>query len=618
MLREEKIKNLPPRPGVYLMKDRGGKILYVGKAKNLSHRLRSYFGRSEDSRFLVRFFVSKIEDVECIVTNTEKEALILENNLIKKFKPRYNVKLKDDKTYFNLKLDIQNPFPRLTLVRRVRNDGACYFGPFSSSRSVKETMNFIEKYFQLRRCADSNFKNRRRPCLYYQMGQCQGACVGLVDEKRYRERVREVILFLEGKKRQLIDILQRRMETASESLSFEESARLRDQIQSIEKTIEKQKIVSFRPVDQDVIALYREGALVEIHVLFVRQGKVMEGQSFSLSAQQVPNGEVISSFVKQFYAGGRLIPREILLPFEVEDRDAIAEWLTEQKGSKATVRIPRRGSSLGLLRMVEKNAEISFKGKQTREKNLGASLEELKKRLRLSRIPRRIECFDISNILGTAATGSMVVFQDGQPDKAQYRRFKIRSLSQPDDYGMMYEVLFRRYSKATHEDGLPDLIMVDGGKGHLQVVLEVFKDLNMKVGDAIALAKPRRLQGRSKGEERSGEKVYIPRIKDPIHMPKHSIATFLLQRIRDESHRFAISYHKKLRRKRDLRSILDDVPGVGKARKRQLLRQFRTLRQIQNASIEELQSASGIDRTTAGRVFQFFQGSEVRGQRAPK
>ncbi|NIO05166.1 MAG: excinuclease ABC subunit UvrC [Proteobacteria bacterium] len=618
MLREEKIKNLPPRPGVYLMKDRGGKILYVGKAKNLSHRLRSYFGRSEDSRFLVRFFVSKIEDVECIVTNTEKEALILENNLIKKFKPRYNVKLKDDKTYFNLKLDIQNPFPRLTLVRRVRNDGACYFGPFSSSRSVKETMNFIEKYFQLRRCADSNFKNRRRPCLYYQMGQCQGACVGLVDEKRYRERVREVILFLEGKKRQLIDILQRRMETASESLSFEESARLRDQIQSIEKTIEKQKIVSFRPVDQDVIALYREGALVEIHVLFVRQGKVMEGQSFSLSAQQVPNGEVISSFVKQFYAGGRLIPREILLPFEVEDRDAIAEWLTEQKGSKATVRIPRRGSSLGLLRMVEKNAEISFKGKQTREKNLGASLEELKKRLRLSRIPRRIECFDISNILGTAATGSMVVFQDGQPDKAQYRRFKIRSLSQPDDYGMMYEVLFRRYSKATHEDGLPDLIMVDGGKGHLQVVLEVFKDLNMKVGDAIALAKPRRLQGRSKGEERSGEKVYIPRIKDPIHMPKHSIATFLLQRIRDESHRFAISYHKKLRRKRDLRSILDDVPGVGKARKRQLLRQFRTLRQIQNASIEELQRASGIDRTTAGRVFQFFQGSEVRGQRAPK
>ncbi len=408
------------------------------------------------------------------------------------------------------------------------------------------------------------------------------------------------------------------MERASEGLSFEESARLRDQIQSIEKTLEKQKIVSFRPVNQDVIALYREGALVEIHVLFVRQGKVMEGQSFSLSAQELPNGEVISSFVKQFYAGGRLIPREILLPFEVEDREAITEWLTEQKGGKATVRIPRRGSSLELLRMVEKNAELSFKGKQTREKNLGASLEELKRRLRLSRIPRRIECFDISNILGTAATGSMVVFQDGQPDKSQYRRFKIRSLSQPDDYGMMYEVLLRRYSKATNDEGLPDLIMVDGGRGHLQVVLEVFKDLNMKVGDAMALAKSRRLQGRSKGEERSGEKVYIPRIKDPIHMPKHSIATFLLQRIRDESHRFAISYHKKLRRKRDLRSILDDVPGVGKARKRQLLRQFRTLRQIQNASIEELQLAIGIDRTTAGRVFQFFQESEVMRERTPK
>ncbi len=614
MLSEEKVKNLPARPGVYLMRDRGGKILYVGKAKSLNHRIRSYFSRSEDSRFLVRFFVSKIEDIECIVTNTEKEALILENNLIKKFKPRYNIKLKDDKTFFNLRLDVQNPFPRLTLVRRVRNDGARYFGPFSSSRAVKETINFIEKYFQLRKCTDSNFKNRRRPCLYYQMGQCQGACVGLVDERRYRESVNEVILFLEGKKRQLIDILRRRMEKASQNLFFEESARLRDQIQSIEKTIEKQKIVSFKSVDQDVIALYREGTLVEIQVMFVRQGHVMEGQSFSLSSQELLDGEVLSSFVKQFYAQGRLIPQEIILPLDVEDRHAIVEWLVEARGGKVSIKTPKRGSSLELLRMVEKNAEISFKGKQTREKNLELTLEELRKRLRLSRVPRRIECFDISNILGSAATGSMVVFQDGQPDKSQYRRFKIKSLSQPDDYGMMYEVLMRRYSRAARGDGLPDLIMVDGGKGHLQVVLEVFKDLNMKPGDVIALAKPRRREGRLKGEERSREKVYIPRIKDPVHMPKHSTATFLVQRIRDESHRFAISYHKKLRRKRDLRSLLDDVPGVGKIRKQRLLRYFRTLREIESASLEELQAATGIDKSTAEKVHRFFQKSEGRRQ----
>jgi len=606
MLSEERIKNLPNRPGVYLMKDRMGKILYVGKAKNLCHRVRSYSGRSGDSRFLVRFFVSKVEDIECLVTDTEKEALILENNLIKKFKPRYNINLKDDKTYFNLRLDVQNSFPRLTLVRRVRKDGACYFGPFSSSRAVKETLSFIQKNFQLRECTNRSFTNRSRPCLYYQMGQCQGACVGLVDEKLYRQRVKEVILFLEGKNRRLIQILRRRMEEASRSLSFEEAARLRDQIRSIEKTIEKQKIVSFRRVDQDVIASYREGAFVEVHVMFVRQGTLMEGRSFSLSSQELSDSEILSSFVKQFYAEGRLIPQEILLSVDVEDSDPIAEWLTDQKGRQVRVKIPRRGPGRQLVNMAMKNAEVSFTGKQLQEKNVIATLEELRRKLRLSRTPRRIECFDVSNIMGTSATGSMVVFKDGQPDKSSYRHFKIRGLSQPDDYGMMYEVLTRRYSRATKGDDLPDLIMVDGGKGHLRVTLEVFKDLNMKGVDAIALAKPRGLEGSVKLGEKSGEKVYIPRIKEPIHMPKHSTATFLLQRVRDESHRFAISYHKKLRRKRDLRSVLDDIPGVGKTRKQKLLRHFKTLKQIQNATVEDLQVANGINRGTAEKIYGYL------------
>jgi len=451
------------------------------------------------------------------------------------------------------------------------------------------------------------------------MGQCQGACVGLVDKGLYRERVREVILFLEGKNRQLIEILRGRMEEAARKLLFEEAAGLRDQIQSIEQTVEKQKIISFKPVDQDVICCYREGGFVEIHVMFVRQGKLIEGQSFSLSSQELPDAEILSSFVKQFYAEGRLIPREILLPLEIEDCDAITEWLTEQRGRKVTVKMPKRGLRLQLLKMGQKNAEISFIGKQTREKNLETTLEELKDRLRLSRIPKWIECFDVSNIMGTSATGSMVVFQDGQPDKSRYRRFRIRTLSQPDDYGMMYEVLMRRYSKVAGGDGPPDLIMVDGGKGQLQVILEVFKDLTMKGVDAIALAKPRRLEGRLKLGGKSGEKVYIPRIREPIHVPKHSAATFLLERIRDESHRFAISYHRKLRKKRDLGSVLDDILGVGKFRKQQLLRHFRTLRQIENASIEDLQTATGINRVTAERVYEALhlqnQKSGVRSQK---
>jgi excinuclease ABC subunit C len=606
MLNEDRLRNLPDRPGVYLMKDKAGKILYVGKAKNLCHRVRSYFGRSGDSRFLVRFFVCKVEDVECLVTDTEKEALILENNLIKKFKPRYNVNLKDDKTYFNLRLDVQNPFPKLTLVRRVRKDGSRYFGPFSSSRAVKDTINFIERYFQLRRCTNDSFKKRGRPCLYYQMGQCQGACVGLVDERLYRERVKEVILFLEGRNRQLIRILGERMEAASQELLFEEAARLRDQIESIERTIERQKIVSFRCVDQDVIGFYREGAFVEIQVMFVRQGKLTEGQSFSLSSQELSDAEILSSFVKQFYGGDRLVPQEILLPLAIEDHDTVSEWLTDQRGKKVNLRNPKRGSHRQLLNMAQKNAEISFRGKQTQEKNLEATLAELQDRLRLSRVPRRIECFDVSNIMGTAATGSMVVFQDGQPDKSRYRHFKIRTRSQPDDYGMMYELLMRRYFKGANGNGLPDLIMVDGGKGHLMVILEVLKDLKVKGIDAIALAKTRRLEGRLKLGDKSGERVYIPRIKDPVYLPKYASVTFLLQRIRDESHRFAISYHKKLRKKRNLRSALDDIPGIGKVRKEQLLRRYKSLRQIQNASIEELAATNSVNRAIAERIYRFL------------
>jgi excinuclease ABC subunit C len=418
--------------------------------------------------------------------------------------------------------------------------------------------------------------------------------------------VKEVMLFLDGKNRQLIEILRRRMEEASRGLLFEEAARLRNQIQSIEQTVEQQKIVSYRPVDRDVIGCYGQEAVREIHVMFVRQGKLTEGQSFTIASRNLAEEEILSAFVKQFYAEGRLIPREILLPMAIEDADIIAEWLTDQRGRKVTVKVPKHGLGLQLLKMGQRNAQASFAAKQAQKETFEVTLAELKSRLRLSRIPRRVECFDISNIMGSAATGSMVVFQNGQPEKSQYRRFRIRTLSKPDDYGMMYEVLARRYAREDSKDSLPDLIMVDGGKGQLQVVLEVFKDFGITGIDAIALAKSRGPKGRRGSKDKSGEKVYLQRIKDPIHLPRRAAATLLLQKIRDESHRFAISYHKKLRKQRDLHSVLDDIPGVGKIRKGQLLSHFKTISQIKDASIEDLQAALGKSRATAEKIHRFL------------
>lgn len=605
---EKKMMRFPPNPGVYLMKNKAGDIIYVGKAKSLRNRVRSYFGKTENSRYLIRFLLSQVEDIGYIITDTEKEALILENSLIEKHKPRYNVNLKDDKTYFSLRLSIKDNFPRLSLVRKVRKDGARYFGPYSSGNAVKDTLRMISKTFGIRTCSDYNFKNRTRPCLSYQIKRCLAPCRGLIDEERYWNSVREVILFLDSRNQELLKLLRKRMKDESDNLNFEEAARIRDQISSLEKTIEKQKVVSNSGRDQDVFAFYGQGGVIELQVMMMRRGRIIDTRSFSLTNLELPDEEVMSSFLKQYYGEDRFtpldsnhltrfIPSEIIIPFEIEDRKLVEEWFSEKKGRKVKIHVPKKGWKLDLLNMVMENAKNSLMDRQSIYGTNLKILEEIKKRLRLREVPRKIECFDISNISGRLAVGSMVTFKEGRPDKDSYRRFRIKTVDQADDYGMMYEVLNRRYGRVSGRNDLPDLVIVDGGKGQLNVATRVLKETGRDNLDVIGLAK---------GEDR--EKIFIPHRRDPVLLQKNSKTMLLLQQIRDEAHRFAITYHQKLRKKQNLRSILEDIPGVGLVRKKALLRHFGSLKGIQKASVEDLAQVPGMNADVAKNIFDFFQG----------
>jgi excinuclease ABC subunit C len=602
---ENKVQLLPESPGVYLLKDPKGAILYVGKAKNLRNRVRSYFQRLDERDAKTRSLISKIADVDYLVTESEKDALILENNLIKKHKPRYNVKIKDDKNYICLRLTIEESFPKLMIVRRIKKDGSLYFGPFPSALAVRNTLKLIHKLFPLRSCKDAKFKNRTRPCINYQMERCLAPCVEKVDSHTYGEIVKEVRLFLQGKGKELIRILKGRMKEKSDLLDFEGAARIRDQIHSIEKVIEKQHIVSKVFLDQDVIGFHRDGG-IGVQALFVRNGMLMGGRFFSLSHQKWPDEEIISSFINQFYGEGKFIPQEILLPFPVQDHELIEQWLTEKKGRKVKLMVPKRRDRLHLVRMAMDNAEKALHAKTQLEADPEQILRQLQEKLRLNRFPRRIEAFDISDIKGGAAVGSMVVFEGGEPLKSKYRHFRIRSSVGADDYGKMYEILTRRYQRALREGELPDLVMVDGGKGQMNVALGVLKELGIDGVDVIGLAKDRVQRGPAPTIERKGERIFFPKRKEPVSLARTSPALHLLQHIRDESHRFAITYHKKLRRKGDFHSLLDEIPGIGGERKKNLLRHFKSVKKIREASLEELESVPKMNRKAAQHVFSFF------------
>ncbi|MSP61142.1 MAG: excinuclease ABC subunit UvrC [Myxococcales bacterium] len=632
----EILDRIPQGPGVYLMKDRKGRIIYIGKAQSLKNRVRSYFTRSGDTRAFVALLGRLLGDIETVVTNNEKEALLLENNLIKQHQPRFNVNLRDDKNYLVLRLAVshgapraarvmegRNPaarYPRLEVVRRIGSDGARYFGPYHSATSCRQTLQVVNRHFKLRTCTDQVLANRKRPCLQYQIKRCDAPCVFPVEPAAYAEQVRDVALFLEGKDQELTLRLRERMKEAAGRLEFEAAASVRDQLRSLERTLEEQRVVSEDQRDQDVIGYHRDGTAVEIAVLHIRGGKLLGRRTFSFSGQEFPDEEILSSFVSLYYDLGSFVPDEVLLPLEIEDRAVKEEWLRERRGqapatgrggsqSKVEVLVPKRGPRAQLVTLATRNAESSYVSRRDRTRDVAEGLGKLRARLGLKRDPKRIECFDISHIQGSSTVASMVVFLDGEPAKSEYRHFKVKSATN-DDFASMYEVLSRRFRRSQKEEGarwpLPDLLVIDGGKGQLATALAALGDVGIDTGtdgiDVVGLAKER--------EDQSGatepDRVFLPRVKDPIRLRAHTAELFVLARIRDEAHRFAVTFHKSLRRRRTLRSALEDVPGVGPKRQRELLRRFGSLKKVREATVDELAAAPGMSRVAAEAVHRFL------------
>jgi len=600
---KEKMTSAPRSPGVYMMLDVPGKVIYVGKANDLKSRISSYF-TGRDTRPMAPFLMARVNDIEFITTATEKEALILENNLIKKHRPRYNVILRDDKTYYHLSLDPTEKYPRLQLVRKRLNNAALYFGPYPSGLAAKETLRFVQQVFPLRTCRNRDFQLRPRPCLEYQIGRCLAPCKNLIDEAAYRKLADSAVSFLQGRRRELIADLRKQMEEAAQDLNFEEAARLRDRIGALEHALERQNVDWGGAEDQDVLGVYADGDTYQLCLLFVRGGKLLGSKSFTPVKTKADIGEIISSVLQQYYDASDL-PDEIILPCSLPDETVIAEWLADKKEKRVPLTVPQRGAKKALLDMACANARELLASDRKKEEQKTATMQTLQEKLSLTKLPRRIECYDISNISGKNAVGSMVVFQDGEPDKSGYRRFRIKAPDEPDDYGMMREVLTRRF---TGPDPLPDLVVVDGGKGQLNVALSVLSELKIKL-DVIGLAKEERAYLAAKNKLRgkaakAEDRVYLPRRKDAVYLSSRPAALTLLQRVRDEAHRFAVSYHHKLKQKNDFSSILDTIPDIGRERRKLLLKHFGSLSQVQNASIPDLQKVPGIGKELAEKIMK--------------
>ena len=609
---QEKLERLPTEPGVYLMKDAKGEVIYVGKAVNLRSRVKSYFGRSSDTRAFIPFLESVLRDVETVVVSNEKEALLLENELIKRHQPRFNVLLKDDKNFICLRLDPTGEWPRLEVVRRFKRDGAMYFGPYASASSIRETLRIINRYFQLRTCSDHVLHHRRRPCLLHQIGRCPAPCVYDVSREEYAQSVQEVALFLEGRGRELVDLLSFRMKAAAEGLRFEQAARLRDQLLAIERSLERQKIATTEPIDQDVFGYHREADRLVVYVLYVRQGRLNGGQAFPFTGQEFPDQELVASFVNLYYDQDNVLPDEVLLPLRPEDGvQTLQELLTERRGRRVRVLVPQRGEKLRLVEMSAANARQALLDQRRSKDELEAVLERLRDRLHLAAVPRRMECFDISHFQGASIVASQVAMTEGELDRSRYRRFRIKSVQSQDDFASMHEVVIRRLKRGMAAGDLPDLLVLDGGKGQLASARAAMRDLGVQL-DAVGLAKSRDLEADDQAEAtaRSPERVFLPDRKDPVVLPQNSPELFLLVRLRDEAHRFAITYQQKLMRRRNFRSVLEDIPGVGEGRKKALLRAFGSLKRIREASIEELASEAGVGTTLAERIHAHLHASD--------
>ena len=606
----------PQKPGVYLMKDAQDNVIYVGKASVLRNRLRSYFGSPNGLANKIRRMVNQVADFEFIVADTEAEALILENTLIKRYKPYYNARLKDDKTYPFLKIDLNEEFPRVYITRQVAEEGARYFGPFASAGSVRHTMDLVKKLFPYRSCTKVITGKDPRPCLEYYIHRCVAPCSGYATKEEYAEVIQQVIMFMEGHTELVADELREKMQQASSDLEFERAAVLRDQIRTIERVAEEQQIkVDTSPgehrADMDVIAMAQGGNEAWVEVFFIRHGKLIGRDRFFMEGTEGESpGLVLGQFTKQFYQSALVVPPTILLQHELEDEELIRNWLRERRGGAVKLLYPKRGQNKKLIDVVAENASQGLAQQRLKWLNnadvIQQAVAELQEELSLPKLPQRIECYDISHIQGTNLVGSMVVFQDGKPRPGHYRRFKIKSVEGVDDYASMQEMLRRRFkrlatararSQSEGEDAgdswgiVPDLVIIDGGKGHLSAALEVFLELGLDDIPLASLAK-------------ENEWLFVPHTPEPITLPRNSQALYLVQRLRDEAHRFAITYHRSLRSKGSLRSSIDMVTGIGPKRKRMLLRRFGSVQAIKEAPVDEIAAVPGLTRSLAVRLKQ--------------
>lgn len=603
-----KIKLFPTQPGVYLMKDGLGEVIYVGKAKNLRQRVKQYFVAGGDGRLMIPYLINKIDQIETIVVSSEKEALLLENNLIKQHKPRYNALLKDDKSYIALKIAHQDPWPTVKIVRyrgSPEPDGL-YFGPYTSAQAARQTLDLLNRLFPLRQCSDQEFARRARPCLLYQMKRCAGPCSQKCTEEEYRNHLERTIKFLRGQDKEVLKDLHDEMKRYADAMEYEKAAQILRTIRHIEKTIESQHVDRPLGHDADVIGIYRHGEDVILAQLLFRGGRLVGSRHFDFSNIAEEDPELLSSFLLQHYEGQIEIPPEIIVPVAMSDRKSVEEILSGRHGHKVSIHMAQRGEKKALLEMAQVNAEALFKSQKNEEDLREKTLLEMQERLRLSRYPSRIECFDNSNSSGSEPVSSLVAFTDGLKDSKRYRSYRLKVGGKPDDYAAMYEVLLRRYKRAKEENDMPDLVIVDGGKGHLNIALKVFEELNVTGVDVIALAKE---QGRhDKGM--SEEQIFLPDQKEPILLKKNSPVLFLMQRIRDEAHRFVLAFHRKRRSKQTIRSALDDIPGIGPVKRKALLTYFGSLKKVELASEEELRKVKGISEANILALKEFFQGKK--------
>ena len=593
---QEQLKLLPTNPGVYLMKNEQAKIIYVGKAINLKNRVKSYFQSSKNHSPKVKSMVEKISDFEYIITANEIEALILECNLIKKYRPKYNISLRDDKTYPYIKVTLNEDYPTVSITRKILKDGAKYFGPYTSAGAVHEVLNLLKKLFQIRSCRQMNTK---RPCLEFHIKRCLAPCTGRVAKSEYREMIKSLCLFLEGRNEVVLKELTSRMQIAAENFQFELAAKLRDQVLAIEKISAKQNII-IGSSDQDIIGLARKADEACIQIFFIRSGKMIGRDHFLLNGtEDETDSALLNAFLEQYYNKATFIPKEILLPVEIENEEILSAWLSQKKNGKVSFGLPQRGVKKEMVLMANDNAvvvleEQMIKNSAGLEQTVGA-MKDLGRYLRMEKELKRIECFDISHIQGSETVASMVVFSNGAPDKQEYRRYKLKSVEgKPDDFKSMQEVVGRRYRQS---DGImPDLIIIDGGKGQLNSALEIIRALGHYQIPVVGLAK-------------QFEYVFLEGQSEPVILPPNSKALYLIQRIRDEAHRFAITYHRKLRHKRNLVSVLDHIEGVGPTRRKALWDAFGSIAEIKKAKITDLTAVPGISENIANNIVKYFKNS---------